>query len=33
MDDFYTTEDGIIVWEDDVDCTICANWGCEVCAP
>ena len=31
MDNFYTTEDGITVWEDDVDCTICANWGCEVC--
>lgn len=33
MDDLnYLTEDGILVWEADGDCTLCDNWGCEVCA-
>ena len=30
--DHYMTEDGIIIWEADGDCTLCDNWGCEVCA-
>ena len=28
----YMTEDGVIVWEADGDCTLCDNWGCKVCA-
>ncbi len=33
MDDMnYITEDGILVWEADEDCTLCDNWGCVVCA-
>ena len=31
MDNNYMTEDGVIVWEADEDCMVCANWGCELC--
>ena len=31
MNDYFISEDGIIHWEDDIDCDVCANWGCEVC--
>ena len=29
--DMYITEDGIVEYEADGDCTLCDNWGCEVC--
>jgi len=27
----WITEDGIVEYEADGDCTLCDNWGCEVC--
>jgi hypothetical protein len=27
----FVSEDGIITYEDDVDCDACANWGCDEC--
>ena len=32
MNENYITEDGVIIWDADGDCTLCDNWGCEVCA-
>ena len=28
---FFISEDGIITYDSDGDCTLCDNWGCEVC--
>jgi len=27
----FIMEDGIVEHEDNADCAVCANWGCEVC--
>ncbi len=27
----FISEDGIVEYDADGDCTICENWGCEVC--